>query len=64
MRDDFVGYAKEVFDLVARSKFDGIVHEIYPLAEVARTHSDSKEERRRGNYYLRSKRPKSMIRSD
>jgi NADPH2:quinone reductase len=51
-RDDFVGYAKELFDFILRNKFDGIVHEVYHLEEVVRAHADLEGRKTAGKLLL------------
>lgn len=52
-RDEFVGYAKELFDNVLKNKTDVMIYEVYPLAEVARAHTDLEGRKTAGKLLLK-----------
>lgn len=37
-RDEFETYTNELFGFITKDKLDVRIHEVYPLAEVARAH--------------------------
>ena len=40
-RDEFEGYANELFKMMTEDKFNVKIHEVYPLQDVARAHNVS-----------------------
>ena len=46
-------YTKELFDLIAAGKVNVKVHEVYPLEEVARAHTDLESRKTTGKLLLK-----------
>lgn len=51
-RDEFVGYAQELFDFITMGALDVRVHEIYPLSEIKRAHEDLEGRKTSGKLLL------------
>ncbi|KAI1768282.1 NAD(P)-binding protein [Hypoxylon sp. FL1150] len=51
-RDEFEGYAKELFDFIVRDGLDARIHGVYPLSEVARAHNDLEGRKTTGKLLL------------
>jgi NADPH2:quinone reductase len=52
-RADLVKYAGELFDMISSGKVKIKVHEVYPLSEVARAHTDLESRKTTGKLLLR-----------
>lgn len=51
-REEFVGYAEELFDFITMGALDISVHEVYPLSEVKRAHEDLEGRKTSGKLLL------------
>ncbi|KAI1114402.1 hypothetical protein F5Y14DRAFT_414983 [Nemania sp. NC0429] len=51
-RDEFIGYAEQLFDFITMSALDISVHEIYPLSEIRRAHEDLEGRKTSGKLLL------------
>ncbi|KAM3069496.1 NADPH:quinone reductase [Clarireedia jacksonii] len=52
-REEFEGYVAELFDFIIKDKLNVRIHEIYPLQEVARAHSDLEGRKTTGKLLLK-----------
>jgi NADPH2:quinone reductase len=52
-REEFETYTAELFDLIIKDNLDPSVHEVYPLAEVARAHTDLEGRKTTGKLLLK-----------
>lgn len=53
-REEFERYTAELFDFIIKDKLNVKIHEIYPLAEVARAHTDIEGRKTTGKLLLRT----------
>lgn len=52
-RKDLEAYSQELFTLVASGKLDVVIHDVYPLSEVARAHVDIESRKTTGKLLIR-----------
>jgi len=52
-REEFEQYTAELFDFIAKKEVNVKIHEIYPLAEVARAHTDIESRKTTGKLLLK-----------
>lgn len=52
-REEFDQYTSELFEFVEKHNIDVRVHEVYPLAEVARAHQDLEGRKTTGKLLLK-----------
>jgi NADPH2:quinone reductase len=52
-REEFEKYAAELFDFIIKDKLNVRIHETYPLAEVARAHTDIESRKTTGKLLLK-----------
>ncbi|KAG5998678.1 hypothetical protein E4U52_006474 [Claviceps spartinae] len=52
-RKDLEAYSRELFTLVASGKLDVVIHDVYPLSEVARAHVDIESRKTTGKLLIR-----------
>ncbi|KAF4637736.1 hypothetical protein G7Y89_g338 [Cudoniella acicularis] len=52
-REEFEKYSAELFDFIIKDKMNVKIHEIYPLAEVARAHTDIEGRKTTGKLLLK-----------
>jgi len=52
-REEFEGYAAELFDFIIKEKLNIRIHETYPLQEVARAHTDLEGRKTTGKLFLK-----------
>ncbi|GME61971.1 Quinone oxidoreductase [Neofusicoccum parvum] len=52
-REEFEHYTKELFEFIEKYKLDVRIHEVYPLAEVARAHQDLEGRKTTGKLLLK-----------
>jgi NADPH:quinone reductase len=52
-REDLERNSKELFDLVLAKKLKLVVHEVYPLADAARAHTDIESRKTQGKLLLK-----------
>ena len=52
-REEFETYTNELWDFILKDKMDVAIHEVYPLAEVARAHSDIESRKTSGKLLLK-----------
>lgn len=52
-REEFEKYTGELFDFIVKGKLNVRIHEIYPLEDVARAHTDLEGRKSTGKILLR-----------
>lgn len=52
-REEFNHYTKELFQFIEKDGIDVRIHEVYPLAEVARAHQDLEGRKTTGKLLLK-----------
>jgi NADPH2:quinone reductase len=52
-REETEKYSKELFDLIESGKVEVKVHEVYPLKDVAKAHSDLEARKTTGKLLLK-----------
>jgi NADPH:quinone reductase len=52
-REEFEQYSADLFDLIIKDKLNVRIHETYPLAEVARAHTDLEGRKTTGKLLLK-----------
>lgn len=52
-REDLEKYAAELFELVTSGKVDVRIHDVYPLAEAARAHTDIESRKTTGKLLIK-----------
>lgn len=52
-REEFEKYTAELFGFIIKSKLNVRIHETYPLAEVARAHTDLESRKTTGKLLLK-----------
>jgi NADPH2:quinone reductase len=52
-REEFEHWSAELFDFIIKDKLNVRIHEIYPLAEVARAHTDLEGRKTTGKLLLK-----------
>lgn len=53
-RADLEKYTTELFDLVASDKLEVKIHDVYPLSEVARAHTDIEGRKTTGKLLIKT----------
>lgn len=53
VRKDLEKYAAELFDFVRSGKLDVVVHEVYPLKDAGRAHTDIESRKTKGKLLLK-----------
>ena len=53
-REEFVQYTGELFDFIAKKGVNVKIHETYPLADVARAHTDIESRKTSGKLLLKA----------
>jgi NADPH2:quinone reductase len=52
-REEFEHWSGELFDFIVKDKLNVRIHEIYPLAEIARAHTDLEARKTTGKLLLK-----------
>jgi len=52
-REEFEQYTAELFDFIVKKEVNVRIHEIYPLADVARAHTDIESRKTTGKLLLK-----------
>lgn len=52
-QEEFAHWARELFDTIVKDKINVRIHEIYPLAEAARAHTDLEGRKTTGKLLLK-----------
>jgi len=53
-REEFEQYSAELFDFIAKKEINVRIHETYPLADVARAHTDIESRKTTGKLLLKT----------
>jgi NADPH:quinone reductase len=52
-REEFERYTGELYDLILRENLNARIHEVYPLSEAARAHTDIESRKTTGKLLLK-----------